>query len=77
MARNADTKLICESCGEEFSCGAKTGVCWCFEIDLESEKLAELREKFKNCLCADCLMNMAAQLTGKTPDESNKIFLNS
>lgn len=48
-------KLICESCGKEFSCGANTGKCWCFEIDLEKETLAEFRENFKSCLCKNCL----------------------
>jgi hypothetical protein len=49
-------KLICESCGEDFSCGAKTGKCWCFEIDLTEEKLANLKENFDNCLCPKCLI---------------------
>jgi hypothetical protein len=48
-------KLICESCGEEFSCGAGTGKCWCFEIDLSAETLIDLRKDFQNCLCKDCL----------------------
>ena len=46
---------ICESCGVEFSCGANVGKCWCFDIKLKEETLAELREDFKNCLCKDCL----------------------
>lgn len=48
-------KLICESCGEEFSCGANIRKCWCFEVELKTETLADLREDFKNCLCEDCL----------------------
>ncbi len=48
-------KLICESCGEEFSCGADVGECWCFAIELKAETLTELRENFKSCLCKDCL----------------------
>jgi len=54
-------KLICESCGEEFSCGANVGKCWCFEIDLAGETLAKLREDFKNCLCENCLIQKNAQ----------------
>jgi hypothetical protein len=45
----------CESCGTDFSCGAVAEKCWCFEIDLKKETLADLRENFKNCLCQDCL----------------------
>ena len=48
-------KLICESCGKEFSCGANVGECWCFAVELEAETLAQLRENFKNCLCKNCL----------------------
>lgn len=47
--------LTCESCGKPFECGAKTGKCWCFEVDLDAEKLAKLREDFENCLCQECL----------------------
>ena len=48
-------KIVCESCGEEFSCGANVEKCWCFEVELKAETLADLREDFKNCLCQDCL----------------------
>jgi hypothetical protein len=48
-------KLICESCGEEFSCGANLGKCWCFEVDLEAETLAELTKNYNRCLCENCL----------------------
>ncbi|MGI8849760.1 MAG: cysteine-rich CWC family protein [Pyrinomonadaceae bacterium] len=47
--------MFCESCGKEFSCGEKAGKCWCFEVELKTETLADLREDFKNCLCKDCL----------------------
>ena len=48
-------KIVCESCGEEFSCGAKVESCWCFKVELKAETLAKLREDFKSCLCQDCL----------------------
>ncbi len=47
--------MICEWCGKEFSCGANTGKCWCFEVELKPETLAGLRDNFKNCLCGNCL----------------------
>ena len=52
-----DKSKICESCGKNFTCGAKTEKCWCFEIDLNTETLAKLQEDFKSCLCQDCLKN--------------------
>lgn len=55
IAEIVTDKLICESCGKEFSCGAKVGECWCFAVDLQAETLAELREEFTNCLCQNCL----------------------
>jgi len=51
-------KKICESCGEEFSCGANVGECWCFAVELKTEILAKLREDFKNCLCGYCLRKL-------------------
>jgi hypothetical protein len=48
-------KLICESCGKEFSCGANTEKCWCFAVEVKADALAELRENFISCLCEDCL----------------------
>ncbi len=50
-------KLICESCGEEFSCGANVGKCWCFAVEVKAETLAELRRDYKNCLCQKCLVS--------------------
>ncbi len=57
-AEKASEKIVCESCGEAFSCGAKVGKCWCFSVELKAETLAELRETFKSCLCEDCLKEL-------------------
>ncbi len=59
-------KLICESCGVEFSCGANVGECWCFAVEVKSEALADLRERFKSCLCENCLGKLAANNTNNT-----------
>ena len=56
LAENLPEKLICAFCGEEFSCGASIGECWCFAVEVKAETLAELREDFRNCLCQDCLV---------------------
>lgn len=55
METETTENLICESCGEDFACGAKTGKCWCFEIELSNENLANLKENFDKCLCPKCL----------------------
>jgi len=47
----------CESCGKDFSCGARTQNCWCFAVELSQKTLAKLQEDFKTCLCKDCLLN--------------------
>lgn len=46
---------VCEACGESFECGARSGSCWCSEIELGERVGAELRGRFKNCLCRACL----------------------
>ena len=48
-------KSVCESCGKEFPCGAKVGECWCFAVEVKTKVTTDLREKFENCLCSDCL----------------------
>jgi len=51
-------KKICESCNEDFSCGANAAKCWCFEIKLSEDTLKLLRENCKNCLCLNCLESL-------------------
>lgn len=55
--------IQCESCGKNFDCGAKTGKCWCFDLDLNEETLENLRESFAKCLCQNCLLSR--KLTSK------------
>jgi hypothetical protein len=54
----------CESCGGEFACGATLKGCWCSEVKLSDAALAELRERFKGCLCRECLERFAARERG-------------
>ena len=56
-----DKKSICESCGKEFSCGANTGKCWCFEVEIDGKSLAKLSKDFASCLCLDCLSKLTRQ----------------
>jgi hypothetical protein len=56
--KSVPNRLICESCGEEFSCGVNIGECWCFAVEVKAETLAELKKSFKSCLCQDCLISI-------------------
>jgi hypothetical protein len=49
------TPSVCESCGNEFICGATFRGCWCTEVKLTDEVRQDLRSRFKKCLCRDCL----------------------
>ncbi|HEY0428308.1 MAG TPA: cysteine-rich CWC family protein [Pyrinomonadaceae bacterium] len=53
---------VCESCGEQFACGAAVKGCWCTEINLTDEIRDALKSKFKNCLCRKCLEKLAAAI---------------
>jgi len=50
----------CEACGAEFSCGASLRGCWCSEIELSEETRAELKSKYRDCLCHECLEKLSA-----------------
>ncbi len=49
----------CESCGNEFTCGATLKGCWCFNVEISEESRKELKSKFKNCLCQNCLEKLS------------------
>ena len=53
--------VVCESCGEEFKCGAGLSGCWCAEVRLDEATRAELRARFRRCLCRACLETYAAR----------------
>jgi hypothetical protein len=50
---------ICERCGNEFICGATISGCWCMKVDLTDDARAELKSKFNDCLCQNCLEKYA------------------
>lgn len=58
------TPSVCESCGDEFVCGASLRGCWCMEIELSDEARADLKTRFDKCLCRDCLEKTAAMDAG-------------
>ena len=67
---------MCESCGNEFICGATIRGCWCTDIKLTDETRKDLRSEFKNCLCRDCLEKYAAHPAIKVtyPSGENEII---
>jgi hypothetical protein len=49
----------CEACGSDFSCGASLRGCWCSEIKLSDEVRAEMRSRYRGCLCRQCLERLS------------------
>jgi hypothetical protein len=46
--------MRCDACGNGFTCSFLGG-CWCGEKNLTADARAELKEKYRDCLCPDCL----------------------
>jgi len=57
---------VCEACGNEFSCGASLRGCWCSEINLSDATRAELKDRYRNCLCRECLERVSDKETSLT-----------
>jgi len=52
----------CPRCGATFECGAGAGratPCFCVAYPLGAARLAELRARWSDCLCAGCLATLA------------------
>jgi len=49
----------CPKCGVAFECGGLFG-CWCRDVKLDKAALATLKERYVDCLCPDCLKQLAA-----------------
>jgi len=52
----------CPRCGGAFACGVdadRARPCFCVSYELRPERLAELRAKWPDCLCAACLAALA------------------
>ncbi len=48
----------CSKCGVSFDCGGLLG-CWCRDIKLDATTLATMKERYDDCLCPDCLKQLA------------------
>lgn len=51
----------CEACGNAFECGASLRGCWCAEIKLSDAQRAQMRSRYKGCLCRECLERFATR----------------
>ena len=52
----------CPRCGGPFACGVgadRATPCFCVAYALGAARLAELRARWSDCLCADCLAALA------------------
>ena len=47
----------CPQCARAFGCHAQQ--CWCAEVKVSLEALAELRRSYASCVCPECLSQMA------------------
>ena len=50
----------CEACGSQFTCGATLAGCWCSEIKLSARQRDELKDRYRSCLCSECLRSIAS-----------------
>ena len=51
---------ICEACGAQFPCSSPWGPCWCEDVKVSSQTLAEIRTRYNECLCPKCLTAAAS-----------------
>jgi hypothetical protein len=56
----------CEACGQPFTCGATLAGCWCTEVALTDDVRADLRQRYRKCLCRPCLEAAAQPATSAT-----------
>jgi hypothetical protein len=57
---NRPGELACPACGAGFRCGAASGGCWCAELRVPAARLREIETLYAGCLCARCLVRLAA-----------------
>jgi len=58
-----DRPATCPRCGGAFACGVgadRATPCFCVAWPLGAERLAELRARWSDCLCAACLAALVA-----------------
>lgn len=79
MTKEKPEQKICGSCGEPFGCGAKLDGCWCTELTLTKSQAENIKAKFTDCLCPQCLEKFAEKPAMKVTyaDGSTEIIENA
>lgn len=57
-SKNMIMKKICPKCGAEFEC-KHAADCWCSRITLTDTTKLFLKERYNDCLCEKCLLEIA------------------
>jgi len=53
----------CSKCKAAFECCNERSGCWCEALQIAPETLHELRERYDNCLCPNCLTEYSLKAT--------------
>lgn len=56
----APKQKTCEACGTQFPCSSPWGPCWCEDVKVGRDTLAEIRSRYSECLCPKCLTAAAS-----------------
>jgi hypothetical protein len=69
---------ICQHCGQPFNCNTQSiEQCFCNEYTLPKENKRRIPEKITDCLCEECLSNIALKKTEKDlATAANKVAKN-
>jgi len=54
-SESGPTQKVCEACGQTFGCAAPQRGCWCEGVKLSDATRAELKARYSDCLCPECL----------------------
>jgi cysteine-rich CWC protein len=66
LSQTLQRQRVCESCGQDFSCGASLRGCWCSEISISDAARTELQGLYRDCLCRECLQKISDKEQTKT-----------
>jgi hypothetical protein len=61
LALRGKDAIACESCGQDFTCGATLTGCWCMKVKLTDKVRSDLRARYRTCLCKSCLEREATR----------------
>jgi len=59
-AAHSPKQKICQACGTQFPCASPSSPCWCDDVKVSRQTLAELRTQYDECLCPKCLTAAAS-----------------